>query len=67
MVSDMEGHMKRRYGIEFLHAKKITPIDIKQHLLKAYEDQTVDVSTVRQRVVLSAVVTVGHLHWCRFS
>ena len=31
--------------------KKMAPIDLHSHLLKAYGDQTVDVSTVRQWVV----------------
>ena len=47
--------MKQRCVIEFLHAENMAPIDIHQHLLNVYEDQTVDASTVRGRV--SAVVT----------
>ena len=47
----MKLHVKQTCGIEFLHAEKIAPIDIKQHLLKAYGDQTVDLSTERQWVV----------------
>ena len=39
--------MKQRYGTEFFHTQKITPPDIHPHLLKVYEDQTVDVSTMR--------------------
>ena len=45
MVSDMEMHRKQRCGIEFLHVKKMAPIDICQCLLNVYGDQTVDVST----------------------
>ena len=47
MASDMEVHMKIICGIEFLHMEKIVPIDVHQHLLKIYGDQTVDMSTVR--------------------
>ena len=51
MVSDMEMHQKQRCGIEFLHVKKMAPIDICQCLLNVYGDQTVDVSTVSWWVV----------------
>ena len=51
MVSDMEVCMKQRCVTEFLHAEKMAPIDIHQHLLNIYGDQTVDVSTVRWWVV----------------
>ena len=47
----MEAWMKQRCVIEFLHAEKIVPTDIHQHLLNVPGDQTVDVSTVRQWVV----------------
>ena len=47
MASDMEACMKQRCVIEFLHAEIIAPIDIHQQLLTVYEDQTVDVSTMR--------------------
>jgi len=50
MASDMEGRMKQRCVIEFLHAEKIAPNDIHRHLLNVYGDQTVDVSTVRRWV-----------------
>jgi len=51
MTSDMEVHMKQRCVIEFLYAEKIAPNDIgHRHLLNAYGDQTVDVSTVRRWV-----------------
>ena len=48
MVSDMEVHMKQRCVTEFLHAEKMAPTHIHQHLLNIYGDQTVDASTVRQ-------------------
>ena len=51
VTSDVKVLMKQRCGIEFLHVEKMTPIDIHQHLLNVYEDQTVDMSTVRQCVV----------------
>jgi len=51
LVSDMEVWMKQRGGIKFLHEEKMAPIDIHQHLLNVYGEQTVDVSTVRQWVV----------------
>ena len=47
----MEGCMEQRCVIEFLHVEKITPNGIHQHLLNIYRDQTVNVSTVRWRVV----------------
>jgi transposase len=50
MASDIEVRMKQRCVIEFLQAKKIAPNDIHQCLLNVYEDQTVDVGTVRQWV-----------------
>ena len=43
--------MKQRCVTEFLHVEKTAPNDIHRHLLNVYEDQTVDVSTVRQWVV----------------
>ena len=48
MTSDMRVHMKQICVIEFLHIKKIAPSDIHQSLLNAYEDQTVDMSMVKQ-------------------
>lgn len=39
-------HMTQRYVTEFFHIEKMTPIDILQHLLNIYGDQTVDVSAV---------------------
>ena len=51
MVSDMEVPTKQRFVIEFLHAEKMAPTDIRQCLLNIHGDQTVDVSTVRQWVV----------------
>jgi len=44
MASDMKVHTKQRDEIAFQHAEKIAPIDIHQHLLNVYGDQTVDVS-----------------------
>ena len=41
MASDME---VRRCVTEFFHEEKIAPIDIHQHLLNVYGDQTVYVS-----------------------
>ena len=47
MASDMEVSVKQGCGIEFLQVeKKNVPIDIYQHLLNVYGDETVDVSTV---------------------
>jgi hypothetical protein len=51
MVSDMEVCTKQRCVNEFLHAQKIAPNVIHQHLLNVYGDQIVDVRTVRQGVV----------------
>jgi len=36
--SDMEGHMKQRYGIEFHCAEKTAAIDIQQCLWNVYGD-----------------------------
>jgi len=61
-------YLKRRCRIEFFHAEEVAPTDIHQHLLNAYGDQTMDVSTVRQRVVhfSSDDSDSGHLQWCTF-
>jgi len=48
MVSDMAMHPEQKCRIEFILAEKMAPTDIHQCFLN---DQTVDVSTVRQRVV----------------
>ena len=45
LASDMEACMK-------VHVEKLAPTDIHQCLLTIYGDRTVDVSTVRQWVVL---------------
>ena len=37
--------MKQRCVAEFIHMEKIASIDIYQHLLNIYGDQTVDVSS----------------------
>ena len=47
----METCMKQRCSTEFLHAEKMAPIDIHWCLLSVSGDQTVDVSTVRWKVV----------------
>ena len=52
MVCDVEVHMKQKTGIEFLHVKKMALVDTDPLSLKRYGDQTVDMSTVRQWVVL---------------
>lgn len=36
----MKGYTKQSCIIEFLHAEKLTPIDIKQWLMNTYGDQT---------------------------
>ena len=55
IVSNMEGCMKQRCVIELLHAKKQkqkpAPTDIHWRLLNIYEDQSMDVSTLRWWVV----------------
>lgn len=47
MASDMEVPMEQRCATEFLYAETRASIDIYQHLLNIFEDQTVYVSTVR--------------------
>ena len=47
MASDMEVRIKQRCVMEFLHTEKIELIDIHEHLLNVYGDQTMNVSTVR--------------------
>jgi len=52
MVHDMEVHMKQRCVTEFLYADKMAPMNVNS--LKLSEHlwiQTVDVSTVRQRML----------------
>ena len=52
MASDMEVvHIKQKCFTEFLHAEKMVPTDIHQHLLNVSAEQRVDVSTVRLWVV----------------
>ena len=48
VVSDMGTCMEQTCGIEFFHAEKMVPIDVHQHLLNVYGDQTVDVGAVRR-------------------
>ena len=50
-VSNMEVHVKKRYGTEFLQEEKTAATDIRQCFLNVYEDQVVNVSTVRRLVV----------------
>ena len=45
--SDLEVHMTKRHVNEFLHEETVELIDIHQHLLSIYGEQTADVSTVR--------------------
>jgi transposase len=47
----MEVHKKQTFVIEFLHTKKIAPVDIHRRLINVYGDQRVDVNTVRRLVV----------------
>lgn len=49
--------LEQRCGLKFLHAEKMSPIDIQQHLLNIYGHQTVDSGTVRPWWCVSAVVT----------
>jgi len=51
MVSVVEVLVKQRCVIEFLHAEKITPTDIHQHLLSVSGAHTVDVSMMCQWVM----------------
>jgi len=51
MASDIEVRRKQKCVIEFLHAEKFAPNDTHRRLMYIYEDQTVDVSTVRRWVV----------------
>ena len=55
MASDMEVHMKKKCGTEFLHAEKISPIDTHWYLLNVYREQTVDRSTVRRWMMHSNI------------
>ena len=69
LASDVEVRMEQRCVTECLHAEKWDPFDIHWCLLSIYGAQTLDVSTVSSGWCASAVavVTVGHLFWCRFS
>jgi hypothetical protein len=42
MASDMKAHTQQMCVTEFLHAEKVTPVDIQRRLLNVYGDQTVD-------------------------
>ena len=48
MAFDMEELIKQSCITEFLHAEKMAPIVIHQHLLNIHGDQTVNVRTVRR-------------------
>ena len=50
-VSVMEMHMKQRCVAEFLYVEKMAPTDVHHHLLDVSGNQSVDVSTVRLRMV----------------
>lgn len=52
--------LKWRSVIEFLHAKKIAPIDIHQHLVNIYRDWTVDMSS---ESFFSARKDLGLVSW----
>ena len=47
MMSDTEVCMKQMCGAESFHGEKTASVDIHQHLLNVYEDQTLDVSIER--------------------
>lgn len=61
MASDMEVHMKQRCVTEFLHVEKIAPINIHWCLLNIYENQTVNMSTVRQLVAVTVTWKISHV------
>ncbi len=58
MASGMKVQREQSCVTEFLHAEKMTPIDIHQHLLHLYGGQTVDVSTVRDVWCISVLAAV---------
>ena len=62
VTSDMKVCMKQRCVMEFLREEKVAAIDIHQHLLNVYENQMVDVSTMRWCVSAVVTGTVVHLH-----
>jgi len=47
----MEVLIEQRCVITFFHEETMASIDIHQHLLNLHGDETLDLSTVRQRVV----------------
>ena len=51
MASDMGVRMKQRDEIELLPVENKAPINILQHLLNLYEDQIVDVNSLKRWVV----------------
>jgi len=51
MAFDIEACLKQKSRDESLHAGKMAPTDIHQHLLNIYGDQTVDITAVRQWAV----------------
>ena len=48
MASAMEASMKQKCVLELLHAEKVAPVDIHQHLLNVYGGQIVEMSTMMQ-------------------
>ena len=65
MGSDTEACVKQRCGTELFCVATMAPIDIHHRSLNVYEDQTVDVSTVRQWVVHFSSGDSGSLHLMR--
>lgn len=51
MSSDIKEHKQQRYLTESIHVKKCIPVKIHWYLLNTYGDQTVDMGTVRPRIM----------------
>jgi len=51
MTSDMKVCMKQRCVVEFLHVETVALTEFDHPLLNIYGGKTMDVSTVRQRMV----------------
>jgi len=51
MTASPDVWFKQRTVIEFLFTKKIKPVDIHRRLLMVYENETLDVSSVRRWVL----------------
>ena len=47
----MDVRQKQKYGIEFLNAEEVQPIEIHKRLVNVHGNETVDVSTVRRWVL----------------